>query len=565
MTASLDEPVERSETVDSDVSAKPDPEHNGGASRDEVDVSSKLNAEEPRSPQQNLDSVMEKVGAFGRYQVQLLLTTELSYLICAGSLLSAKYTAIPYSGFCVNRTSWELGKSISQADYLSLKSTGNYSTDLCSCAPRNRVTVVDANFFSFFMQLRIFCGAEGLQLALNMAAMGGGVIGAIAFGFLGDRIGRKRTCTLAMAILILADFAMAASAHIAYAVVVMVIVGISCGGVMTGNLAFLLECVGHKYRPLCAALNGWPLGMMVMALTGYLTGHWRSYTIVNACLGIPFLVMFFFVNESPRWLVQHHRIREAVSVFDNIAARNGQPIPDRLETQLQADSDRCLAVERNYTYADLFRHRSTRVKLLALFYSWLASAIISYGIYFTMGALSGNLFLNFFLLGLFKGSTGIIPYVATSAPLNLGRKPILCLFVSITCLCVWLCILLVYSLGVQESRRAVFLTVLTVIAGAAIDPIWKVNHLYSAELFPTVVRSMARGLLNVGSRVGSALSPLMLYLSDMLFIAPYWVYGVLSIGHVLVAFLLLPETKGKPLPDSLDQEEGVRMRKVRDR
>lgn len=40
--------------------------------------------------------------------------------------------------------------------------------------------------------------------------------------------------------------------------------------------------------------------------------------------------------------------------------------------------------------------------LLALFYSWLASAIISFGVYFNLGSLSGNLFANQALLGLLK-------------------------------------------------------------------------------------------------------------------------------------------------------------------
>lgn len=35
----------------------------------------------------------------------------------------------------------------------------------------------------------------------------------------------------------------------------------------------------------------------------------------------------------------------------------------------------------------------------------------------------------------------------------------------------------------------------------------QVNHLYSTELFPTVIRNMARAVCNLGSRSGSLIGP----------------------------------------------------------
>lgn len=104
----------------------------------------------------------------------------------------------------------------------------------------------------------------------------------------------------------------------------------------------------------------------------------------------------------------------------------------------------------------------------------------------------------------------------------------------------------------MDNRNSPFLTIFTVVGAAAIDPIWKINHLYSTELFPTVVRNMARGVCNVGSRIGSLIGPQVSYLSTFFFPLPYMIFGIFSFFHVAVCFFLLPETKHHPLPDSFN-------------
>ena len=49
--------------------------------------------------------------------------------------------------------------------------------------------------------------------------------------------------------------------------------------------------------------------------------------------------------------------------------------------------------------------------------------------------------------------------------------------------------------------------VLSLAAAASIDPTWKINHLYSTELFPTSVRNMARGVCNMAARLGGVVAP----------------------------------------------------------
>lgn len=80
--------------------------------------------------------------------------------------------------------------------------------------------------------------------------------------------------------------------------------------------------------------------------------------------------------------------------------------------------------------------------------------------------------------------------------------------------------------------------------------------IYTAELFPTAIRSTAMGTFNQASRCGSIAAPFMLMLGSQLNIVstafiPYMVSGgVSALAGLLV--LLLPETLGAPMPESME-------------
>lgn len=92
---------------------------------------------------------------------------------------------------------------------------------------------------------------------------------------------------------------------------------------MVVNMVFVLEIVGAKWRLFCVTFNGWPLGLMSMALVGYVTRDWRYYHATVAVCGIPSLFVFiFYLRESPRWLIQHNQLAKARESLLFIAKAN---------------------------------------------------------------------------------------------------------------------------------------------------------------------------------------------------------------------------------------------------
>ncbi|PAV60284.1 hypothetical protein WR25_07143 [Diploscapter pachys] len=74
------------------------------------------------------------------------------------------------------------------------------------------------------------------------------------------------------------------------------------------------------------------------------------------------------------------------------------------------------------------------------------------------------------------------------------------------------------------------------------------------ELFPTAVRSMARGVCSVGARLGSAVAPLITQLRFVNTVIPYVIFAILLSIQTSVAFFALPETKNRPLPAELPEK-----------
>ena len=79
-----------------------------------------------------------------------------------------------------------------------------------------------------------------------------------------------------------------------------------------------------------------------------------------------------------------------------------------------------------------------------------------------------------------------------------------------------------------------------------------VMFVYTAELFPTSMRNTAVGTCSLFARIGGMLAPQVVSLGNLCFPSlPLVFMGVLSLIGGLLILALLPETLGKPLPDTI--------------
>ncbi len=157
---------------------------------------------------------------------------------------------------------------------------------------------------------------QGHEAGWILAMSGlGTVIGAIGWGRMADRIGRKTAfmwCVLLFTVFTLASILTPDGGWIMLAAL-RILVGIGVGGLNIVSIPYVQEFVPAKQRGLLSGLASVfiPLGLFLGSVASKVSGdNWR---LLIATGGIPILLLFWLrlVPESPRYLQSHGRTQEA--------------------------------------------------------------------------------------------------------------------------------------------------------------------------------------------------------------------------------------------------------------
>ena len=167
------------------------------------------------------------------------------------------------------------------------------------------------------------------------------LVGALVFGFLADRLGRKRLFVITL--LFYSFFAMltAASWNLESLLVFRFLTGTGVGGEYAVVASAIAEFVParHRGRTNALVMNFWALGGITAGLAGivFLTafstgGGWRLALLFGAVSALFALYVRRIIPESPRWLAARGRHDEARAVIREITGEE-QPHsrPDLLE------------------------------------------------------------------------------------------------------------------------------------------------------------------------------------------------------------------------------------------
>ncbi len=163
----------------------------------------------------------------------------------------------------------------------------------------------------------------------NSAYLAGAVIGALGFGWLTDRIGRKKLFFITLALYLTATAATALSWSVASYALFRFLTGAGIGGEYTAINSTIQELVPARYRGWTdLVINGsfW-IGAAMGAVAAivlldpklFAADHgWRLAYLIGAGLGLIVLFMRMWIPESPRWLMIHGRPEQAHAIVDDI-------------------------------------------------------------------------------------------------------------------------------------------------------------------------------------------------------------------------------------------------------
>jgi MFS family permease len=165
----------------------------------------------------------------------------------------------------------------------------------------------------------------------SSAYLAGAVLGALFFGWLTDRLGRKRLFFITLAVYLLATASTALSWDLASFALFRFFTGAGIGGEYTAINSAIQELVPARYRGWSdLVINGsfWigtalgAAGSLVLLDPNVLPPDlgWRAAFLIGAVLGLVIFLMRLWLPESPRWLMTHGRVAEATAVLDRIEA-----------------------------------------------------------------------------------------------------------------------------------------------------------------------------------------------------------------------------------------------------
>jgi MFS family permease len=160
----------------------------------------------------------------------------------------------------------------------------------------------------------------------------GAIVGALGFGYLTDRLGRKKLFTVTVALYAIATVATGCAWNFWSFAIFRMLTGAGIGGEYAAINSAIQELIPARFRGwtdiavngtfwLGAALGaGSSLVLLDPALLSPDVG-WRLAFGIGGLLGILVIFLRRFLPESPRWLMTHGRLAEADAVTGEIERR----------------------------------------------------------------------------------------------------------------------------------------------------------------------------------------------------------------------------------------------------
>jgi len=396
------------------------------------------------------------------------------------------------------------------------------------------------------------------------AYLAGAVLGAVFFGWLTDRLGRKRLFFITLAVYLVATAATAFSWDLWTFALFRFLTGAGIGGEYAAINSTIQELIPARVRGWTdLVINGsfWvgaaagAAGTIVLLDPELLPADmgWRAAFAIGAALALVILLMRTWLPESPRWLITHGRAQEAEAIVAGIEEkfrRQGHsleagPFPKirlraRTHTPLAEVAETLFVAQRQRTFVGLSLMASQAFFYNAIFFTYALILTEFYGVradhvgWYILPFAAGN-FLGPVLLGRFFDT--------------IGRRPMLTFTYAIS--------------GVLLAATG-YLFALDLVSAATLTLCWTVIFFFASaaasaayltvsETFPLEIRALAIAFFYaIGTGIGGIAGPLLFGAligtgSRTSVFAGYLFGAALMIGAAVVAALYAVAAERKPL------------------
>ncbi|GMS91781.1 hypothetical protein PENTCL1PPCAC_13956 [Pristionchus entomophagus] len=496
-------------------------------------------------PDAKAEETKKNVDSFLRlswYCARILFLSQFILFGSAANMIFLVYAgAAPQSVVCV-------GDEINISDICKLPLEERTRLN-CSLMPVYEFHSLNVEFEYFCEEVAHVKGAISFQMA-------GLLFGTLFWGYFADAKGRRLALIICFTVLTFLSVTSSFVHSFFMFQIILTLQSFFTGGALIVYGVYMMEHLPHSHRFLISSLIAWSPNYILFTLLAWLTGDWRTLQLVIVVVSLPAFPAFFFVYESPRWLIQRGRIDEARVVLERMQAIDGvsQTKKEDMQKMIEEEHEKVLARERkskNYNITHIFRHRNMAIVTMIISLGVLLTSMISFGLMFNLEKLSGSLFLNSIYLGLLRWSlniaTGIFDFKIKWA----SRKLVHTIGQGVVALGLVLLTWTYFngkSVGLADVVR-----VSTLLSAAFVSQTQISKGMMALEYFPTVVRNSAASFKTVCSRIGAVLAP-HIFLLPIPWM-PYALLAALTLADTVAVLFFIPETKGRPLPENMPEKK----------
>ena len=410
-------------------------------------------------------------------------------------------------------------------------------------------------------------GAAGLVATSNLIGM---AVGAIIWGAVADRIGRKKAFSITLLIFALFSIVGAASPNYEMFLLFRFLAGVGLGGCIPVDYALVSEFSPRRYRGrILTALDlWWPIGITLCGLASTvlvpLDGNWRWMLMTMV---LPALLLFWVrrgIPESPIFLTKTGREAEAREVINRLVEQTGAT-PEAYavpEPPARSAVRRTSGVRAGWEQFRMLWSHSPRITavcwalfitVMLVYYAaltWLPSILKDEGYGDTASFIGTTLMSGVGILGVIA-SIWLVDVV--------GRKWLIGISGPLASAA------LVGFAMLLEVQTAALLTI--AVFGFLCQLTIPAMYAYVSELYPTTLRASGFGWASSVSRVCTGFAPMLFGSVMWPVLGLPWTFAVLGLAllaAVLWMAVAAPETRGRELDseaintDPLDEADPQR-------
>ncbi|XP_060526541.1 organic cation transporter protein-like isoform X2 [Cylas formicarius] len=512
------------------------------------------------SDEEEDDTVSDAIGEFGKWQLLLTFLLSLVNIPCTWHIFAPTFHGARMDTWCARPERFHNVAPVLWKNCTEQTEDGCFLLDVFSkdtlsemdlCRGNTGLKSIKCDAWEFagpgetiISEFHLVCDRKNLINIAEMMFLAGVAVGGLVCGIISDKYGRKKTLLASIFIQSTLGTVIALAPWFELYVLLRCCLGFISVSVVFSGFILAIELVGGHWRTITGISYLFPvsLGYVLIAGLAWLLPNWRHLQLSLSLPGFLFLGLWFIVPESPRWLLALGRTKEVLQIMETAARFNGKTLPINSGKQLRPRTIGDESAE-DVQVSDLFKTPSMRKKTLVLFLIWFSVYLCYYGLVLNLGNIYGNLYVNSVLVGILE-----VPAIAISIVILLkgGRKwPM-----AITMILSGVFAALAVPWALVSSDLQWLATAFTMASKFSISSSNAIMPVYTAELYPTIIRNIGVGAANVSAGIALMLVPYLWELISIHSSVPMLVLAVFGIvGGASV--LLLPETGCGPLVDTI--------------